>query len=163
MSQYVVMGVSGCGKSTIAEGLAARSGGQYYDADAFHPPANVEKMRAGIPLTDEDRWGWLDSLHDLLRAHDGQGKPLFLACSALKQVYRDRMRGNLADVIFVYLHGSRELIGRRMHARQGHFMPETLLNSQFATLEEPQDAVWVEIDQPVEAIIEDALGKLNLG
>lgn len=163
MSLFVVMGVSGCGKSTIAQQLAEKTGGLFYDADDFHPLANVTKMKAGIPLTDDDRWGWLAALHDLLTQHAQGGKPLFLACSALKHVYRERIRGELPGVQFLYLHGSRELIGRRLQARQGHFMPETLLDSQFATLEEPQDAVWVEINQPVEAIIEDALAKLKLG
>lgn len=155
MSSYIVMGVSGCGKSTVAQALAARTGGVYLDADDFHPPANKQKMAAGIPLTDEDRWGWLDALNQELRGR--QPGKTFLACSALKEVYRDRLRAGVPELVFIYLKGSRELIGRRLAARQGHFMPAALLDSQFATLEEPADAIVIDIDRPQDAVEAEAL------
>lgn len=154
MSAYVVMGVSGCGKSTVARALAEKTGGRYIDADDFHPPTNKEKMAAGIPLTDDDRRGWLDALNQELRAN--QTNTTFLACSALKQIYRERLRANVPDLHFIYLKGSKEVIDRRLAARTGHFMPSTLLDSQFATLEEPTDAIVVEIDQPLETLIAQA-------
>jgi len=143
--QFVVMGVSGCGKSTVAEMLAQETGGSFLDADDFHPPANREKMAAGIPLCDEDRWGWLEILNRELKTRDGSGKPLFLACSALRQVYRDRLSEGCPHLRFIYLKGSAELIRSRMASRENHFMPTSLLDSQFATLEEPQDAMIADI------------------
>jgi len=151
MSAYVVMGVSGCGKSTVALALAEKTGGIYLDADDFHPPANKQKMAAGIPLTDEDRWGWLDALNRELRTY--RATRVFLACSALKEVYRERLRAGMPDLVFIYLKGSRAVIAQRLGVRQGHFMPSTLLDSQFATLEEPADAVVIDIDQPPEAVV----------
>ncbi len=159
MSAYVVMGVSGCGKSTVALALAERTGGIYLDADDFHPPANKQKMAAGIPLTDDDRWGWLDALNEELRRRPTE--TIFLACSALKEIYRERLRTNVPGLRFIYLKGSREIIARRLGQRQGHFMPAALLDSQFATLEEPVDAIVVDIDQPPETVIADALRALK--
>ena len=160
MSLFVVMGVSGCGKSTVASELARRTGGIYLDGDAFHPEANVRKMSAGIPLTDDDRWGWLQTLNDTLRQYVGRAEPVFLACSALREVYRERLRAGLPGLTFIYLKGSYECISERQRAREGHFMPASLVKSQFATLEEPADAVVVSIEQPEAAVVGDILARI---
>jgi gluconokinase len=150
---YVVMGVSGCGKSTVARFLADRVGGEFRDADDFHPPANKAKMAAGIPLTDDDRWGWLDTLNAELRTLTTSGRDVFLACSALRQVYRDRLSSSLPFLRFIYLQGSKECIRQRIESREGHFMPAALLDSQFATLEEPTDAIVVSVEMPLPEMI----------
>jgi carbohydrate kinase (thermoresistant glucokinase family) len=142
----VVMGVSGSGKSTIGALLAQRLGVAFLDADEFHPPANVAKMASGTPLTDEDRWPWLALLNEKLKAQKTTGA--VLACSALKQAYRDALARDLADCRFVHLRGSRELIGARLAARQHRYMPASLLESQFATLEAPAGAIDVDIADP---------------
>ena len=152
----VVMGVSGSGKTTIGQLLARRLGWPLLDADDFHPPANIEKMRSGTPLTDEDRWPWLDRLNGLLRERDFNGESVLLACSALKQRYRDRLAAGLKDPRWVYLKGSFELIEARMKARKGHYMKAGLLESQFAALEEPADAITAEISA-APAVIVDAV------
>ena len=157
------MGVSGCGKSTIARELARRTGGVFLDGDDFHPAANVRKMSAGIPLTDDDRWGWLQTLNDKLHDYPDPAPPVFLACSALREVYRERLRAGLPSLTFIYLKGSRECIIKRQSARKGHFMPATLVDSQFATLEEPRDAVVVSIEQPEEGVVDDALRQIAPG
>ena len=133
----VVMGVSGSGKTTIAALLAGRLGWEYGDADDFHSPANVAKMHGGTPLTDEDRWPWLRAIAAWIDATRGAGRHGVVACSALKRAYRDILVGDRPDVRLIYLQGSKELIGQRQAARQGHFMPPGLLDSQFAALEEP--------------------------
>lgn len=147
------MGVSGCGKTTIGVQLAARLGWPFYDGDDFHPPANKAKMGAGIPLDDADRAGWLAVLAELIRGHAAEGRSLVLACSALKQRYRDQLRV-VPDVQFVYLQGSYDLILARMQARTGHYMKPAMLASQFAALEPPVDALTVDIAAPPEEIIE---------
>ncbi len=157
----VVMGVSGSGKSSVGEMMGKRLGLPFRDADEFHPKANIEKMSAGIPLTDEDRWPWLDAIGAALRdAHGG----LVVACSALRRVYRDRLtKAAGKPVIFVWLDGSKELIGARMEHRKHHFMPTSLLDSQFATLEEPQPdelAVRVSIEPPVKKVVDAAIAAL---
>jgi gluconokinase len=131
----VVMGVSGSGKSTVAGILAGQLGWDLAEGDDLHPPANVAKMAAGIPLTDEDRWPWLDLVADWISDHTRAGIPGIITCSALKKTYRDRMRGD--NVVFVHLAGNKELIARRLSARLDHFMPTTLLDSQISTLEPP--------------------------
>lgn len=156
-AHFVVMGVSGCGKSTVASVLAERTGGLFLDADDFHPPENKAKMSAGIPLTDEDRRGWLAALNQELKDAE---EPIFLACSALKQVYRDRLAEGLDDLRFIYLQGSKACIGERLAARLNHFMPTNLLESQFATLEEPTDAITVNIEQSLHEIIEEILPQI---
>ena len=137
----VFMGVCGCGKSTVAELYARRTGATLVEADAFHPPANIAKMSAGTPLTDADRAGWLAAMADRLAAGKARGEAMVLTCSALKKAYRDRLRQGDPDLFFVFLDGSRELLQARMDARKGHFMPPGLLGSQLATLERPDPAV----------------------
>lgn len=131
----VIMGVSGCGKTTIAQMLARELHWDYAEGDAMHPQANVEKMASGHPLTDEDRWPWLAKAAEWIKGKTAAGQAGVITCSALKRSYRDVLRDD--NVVFVYLKGSRELIARRLVERHGHFMPPRLLDSQFAALEEP--------------------------
>lgn len=149
------MGVSGSGKSWVARMLAQATGGEWLDADDFHTPEKKAKMSSGIPLTDDDRWPWLDLLNAQLRGRVGGGKPVFLACSALKQKYRDRLVAGLPQARFVYLKGSFELIRSSLALRQHHFMPASLLESQFAILEEPKDAIVLDISRNDEQLLED--------
>ncbi len=157
----VLMGVSGSGKTTIGEALARRLGWRYVDADDFHPPANVEKMRAGIPLQDADRWPWLDAMNAMLREREAAGSDVVLGCSALKQAYRERLAAGCSTVRWVHLQGSFELIQSRLQGRQHRYMPASLLQSQFATLEAPADALTVDIDAPVEALVDRLAGELR--
>jgi len=157
--RVVIMGVSGCGKSSVGAGLAARLGLNYRDGDDLHPPENVAKMRVGMPLTDADRWPWLDRVGQVLLAE----APVIVGCSALKRAYRDRIRTAAGGpVTFVHLAGSQEVIAARMALRQCHYMPLSLLDSQFAALEPPAaaEAITVSIDQPLEAIVADILRQL---
>jgi len=133
----VVWGVTAVGKTTVGKLLAQELGWKFYDADDFHSAANVEKMRRGIPLTDEDRRPWLDRLRQMIERRLAQKENAVLACSALKRAYRERLRAS-EDVKFVFLHASRARITEQLERRHGHFMPATLLDSQFADLEEPQ-------------------------
>lgn len=138
-----VMGVSGSGKTTVARGLAERLGWVFLEGDEFHPAANVEKMAQGIPLDDNDRWPWLGRLREAIAQtrtnHPDLG--VVVACSALKQAYRDRLSGGHDEIVWVYLKGEFELLQQRLQERSDHFMPPTLLASQFAALEEPQGAI----------------------
>lgn len=136
----VVMGVSGTGKSTVSQALADRYGFTFLDADDFHPPENVAKMRAGIPLSDADRSPWLDSLAARLAVSCQGGERTALACSALKASYRARLDAGCPGLLFAFLEGSRAVIAERLAARQNHYMPPTLLDSQLATLEVPDPA-----------------------
>lgn len=150
----IVMGVSGSGKTTIGRLLAERLGLPFYDGDHFHPPENVEKMSSGRPLTDEDRKPWLEELARQISRWNHSGGAV-LACSALKQSYRDILRSGAArdnSVHFVWLKGKKSLILDRMEVREGHYMPPGLLDSQFDALEEPQNAWAVSVDHPPEAI-----------
>ena len=139
------MGVTGCGKTAVGAMLAEACGREFQDADDFHPPENVAKMRSGVALADEDRWPWLARLNTLLLDSERQGKSLVLACSALKQAYRDRLAHGCAAAHFVFLDGDIELIRARLAARRGHYMNPTLLDSQFAILERPRDALRLDV------------------
>lgn len=154
---YIVMGVSGCGKSTVGEALAERLGLAFYDADAYHPDANRRKMAAGTPLNDLDRRPWLETLAQNIAQWNasggGDGGGAVLACSALKQAYRNIL-ARRGGVTFIYLAGPRELLAQRLEDRAGHFFPADLLDSQLATLEPPRDAIEVSIDQPINAQLE---------
>ncbi|WP_299808364.1 gluconokinase [Tardiphaga sp.] len=158
------MGVSGSGKSTVAARLAERIGWDFADGDGFHPAANVARMSAGQPLTDDDRWPWLQAIADAIDKVSDSGGRLVVACSALKRAYRDVLVHGRDDVRIVYLDGSRELIESRMTARKDHFMPTSLLDSQFATLEPPgpdERPIVVSIDASVEAIIDAIVGQIQ--
>ena len=161
----VVMGVSGSGKSTIADRLAARLGWRYEDGDRFHPPANVAKMSAGQPLTDQDRGPWLQAIADEIDRLAAAGQRAVIACSALKRSYRNILVHGRDDVRIVFLNGTQDLIAERLAARKGHFMPPGLLASQFKTLEPPQPSerpITVSIDAPVEAIVDDIINQLKV-
>lgn len=136
--RVVVMGVSGCGKSTLGRALAARLGVHYVEGDELHPPENVARMAAGTPLTDADRQGWLEKIAAEVAAAAARGEGLVVTCSALKRRYRDLLRGGDAALRFVFLHGPQSLLAERMAARQGHYMPPSLLQSQLEALEPPQ-------------------------
>ncbi len=164
MTIAVMMGVSGSGKTTIAEGVAQREGWTLLEGDKFHPAANVEKMSHGHPLTDEDRWPWLRAIAAEIDALRARGESAVVACSALKRAYRDILIGGRPDVVLVYLRGDKDLIAARMAARKGHFMPPALLDSQFATLEEPgpdERPIVVSIAPPPEAIIDEVIRQLK--
>ena len=134
----IVCGVSGAGKTTIGRLLAQELAWEFYDADDFHPAANIEKMKAGIPLTDEDRWPWLDRLRQLVKRCLAAHENAVVACSALKRAYRDRLRVT-EEMRFVFLHASRAHVAEHLQGRRGHFMPAALLDSQFTDLEEPEE------------------------
>jgi gluconokinase len=161
----IVMGVSGSGKSTIGALLASRLQWEFEDADWFHPASNVDKMHSGIPLTDEDRWPWLEAVAawiDKARRSGGHG---VVACSALKRSYRDVLIGDRADVRLVYLKGDETLIARRMATRHEHFMPRSLLHSQFEALEEPEPdekPVIVSIEPKPPEIVAQILSAMNI-
>jgi carbohydrate kinase (thermoresistant glucokinase family) len=160
----VVMGVSGSGKSTIGEALGQRLGWRYADGDSFHPPANVAKMKAGQPLTDEDRWPWLKEIAAEIERRRQVGEHIVIACSALKKAYRDILVHGRDDVRMVYLNGSRDLVADRIGHRTGHFMPPGLLDSQFAALEPPspdERPIIVSIDASVDVIVERILQQLQ--
>ena len=153
---YIVMGVSGCGKSTIGKLLAATLKIPFFDGDDFHPEANVQKMASGLPLNDEDRKGWLQKLNEIAIEHKASGA--VIACSALKETYRNTLKENLEkQMVFVYLKGTFEEINARLKERQGHYMPIELLKSQFETLEAPADAIQVSINHSPDEIISEIL------
>ena len=158
----VIMGVSGSGKSSVGGRLSVRLGIPFHDADEFHPRANVAKMSSGTPLTDDDRWPWLDAIGKTL--HDTKGG-IIVACSALRRVYRDRLRTVAGrPLIFVHLAGSRRTIGERLDARRGHFMPLGLLDSQFATLEPPataESAIAVSVEPPLDEVVAAIVATLS--
>ncbi len=161
----VVMGVSGAGKTSIADLLANRLGCRFVEGDRLHPEANVKKMAEGTPLTDEDRWPWLDIIGKELKSARSAGEDIVVTCSALKKIYRERLRSAGGEPLyFVFLKGSPELLASRMGARKGHFMPTSLLQSQLATLESPEgetNVVTVDIDASVPEIVEDAIDRLE--
>lgn len=162
IKKYVLMGVSGSGKSSVGAALSAETGALYIDGDDLHPQANIDKMSAGIPLTDEDRWPWLSAVGEKLGEHEGV---LFIGCSALKRSYRDLIRKKAAaPVMFIHLAGTREVIAERMQHRPGHFMPTSLLDNQFATLELPDSdelSIQTDIGKPLEDVVKDILTKIG--
>jgi gluconokinase len=160
----IIFGVSGAGKTTVGRLLARELAGRFIEADDFHPPANIEKMRSGRPLTDEDRWPWLERLRQQIEQSLAARENAVLACSALKRAYRDRLQAS-EDVKFVFLHGDYGLIEKQLRSRHGHFMNVALLHSQFDDLEEPQpdeNVLTVELGPPPEEIVEQIEAKLHL-
>jgi gluconokinase len=157
----IVMGVVGAGKTTVGRMLAAQLKWEFADADDFHPASNVEKIRNGIPLTDADREPWLDSLHRAIVEWIAIGKNVVLACSALKSSYRSKLKVS-QEVRFVYLKGSASLIAERLRTRNGHFAGESILASQLADLEEPDEAVIVDISSAPQQIVEEIRKALGL-
>ena len=159
----VVMGVSGSGKSTVAAILAGQLGWDLEEGDDLHPPANVAKMASGQPLTDDDRWPWLDTVSEWITDHTTAGIPGIITCSALKRIYRDRMRG--PNVVFVHLAGSKDQIGQRLAARTDHFMPTTLLDSQMTTLEPPgpdENTLTVNVGRKPAEVAAEIIQRLEL-
>jgi len=157
----VLMGVSGCGKTTIGERLASKLNTPYFEGDAFHPPSNVAKMSNGISLNDEDRKLWLTVLTKLISEKLKMGEEGVLGCSALKEKYRDQLRVDPEKVLFIYLKGNYDLIFARIKQRQDHYMPPNLLRSQFKDLQEPVDVFTVNIDQTPREIISEILSYLS--
>jgi gluconokinase len=157
----IVMGVAGCGKTTVGKALALRLGWEFFDADGFHPPANVAKMASGIPLDDADRAPWLETLHDLLARTLREGRHPVLACSALKERYRRTLLEGNGGIRVVYLRGDYDLILSRMRKRADHYMKPGMLRSQFDALEEPADALTADIGRPVPEIVDGILRTLR--
>jgi carbohydrate kinase (thermoresistant glucokinase family) len=163
-SQVVVMGVSGCGKSTVGALLAHGLGGEFVEGDSLHPASNVAKMAAGTPLNDADREGWLQTIAEQLGTAHAAGHSLIVSCSALKRSYRDTLRASAPDLRFVYLRGDFDLLGARIAARAGHYMPASLLASQFAALQEPTDdehAITLDCRLEPETLAAQALAALT--
>lgn len=160
----VIMGVTGSGKTTVGQMLAEKLGWEFYDADHFHPEENIEKMTNGIPLDDNDRVPWLKALATLISSSESQGQSLVLACSALKNTYRNMIRDASKSVTFIFLKGDQNLIGDRLNARKNHYMNPALLPSQFAALEVPSEdeAVHIDINPEPVAIVEDIISHIVL-
>lgn len=162
----VLMGVSGCGKSTAGLGLSKSLAWPFRDADTFHPPANIAKMSRSVPLTDADRWPWLDAVGQWVDLRLQTGEPGIVSCSALKRVYRQHIIGGRRGVRLVYLKGDLELIATRLKGRKNHFMPAALLRSQFEALEEPQAAerpIIVPVGMSPRRVVRTILDRLGLG
>ena len=160
----IIFGVSGAGKTTVGRLLARELGWRFIEADDFHPGANIEKMRSGHPLTDNDRWPWLEHLRQQIEESLAAGENAVLACSALKHAYRDALRVN-GEVKFVFLHGDYALVEKQLRSRHGHFMNAVLLQSQFDDLEEPQPdehALTIELGHTLQEIVEAIQAKLHL-
>lgn len=158
---FLVMGVSGSGKSTLGKALAGQLGADFMEGDAWHPARNVAKMSRGEPLTDADRWPWLRALREALAEGVDRGRSQVLACSALKEAYREVLREGLPDWQVVLLHGDRETLSRRMTSRRDHFMPVALLDSQLADLEEPEGAIRVDMALPLDTAVKAVIRKLG--
>lgn len=159
------MGVSGCGKTTVASRLAQRLGWDFAEADTFHSAANVAKMSAGIPLTDDDRWPWLGAIAARIEAARASGRGCVVACSALKRRYRERLSGGHHDVRFVYLQGDYDTVAARLSGRTGHYMPPTLLKSQYEALEEPaadENAIVLSIERSPDDLVPGIVKALGL-
>ena len=165
-THIVVMGISGSGKSTVANGLVQATGFAFAEADEFHPQANVDKMAAGHALTDEDRWPWLQALADWMAARADEGTSTVMACSALRRSYRDVLRRGAATVQFVHVDGPASVIRERMNHRDGHFMPASLLDSQIDTLEPLEDdesGVVLDVSKRPQELVDEALAWLRRG
>lgn len=158
----VLMGVSGSGKSTVGRLLAQRLQWEFHDGDDLHPAGNIRKMALGTPLTDSDRWPWLERIAELMGECDKGARNALIACSALRAAYRDYLMRHASVISFVFLRVGREITVERLSRRSDHFMPADLLDSQFQTLEEPQGAVIVDAAKPPEAIVEDIVRELAL-
>ncbi len=154
---YLIMGVSGSGKTTIGQALSQELDYLFYDADDFHPPENIAKMSQGIPLNDSDRLPWLNAIKSVINEHQKQQKNAVITCSALKQFYRELFQENSTDIIWIYLKGHYETILNRLQQRSGHFMKDNMLISQFETLEEPENAVIIDINLSVEEIVQEII------
>ena len=157
----VVMGVAGSGKSTLGRALAKALEAPFCDADDLHPPANKERMQQGLPLDDAHRWPWLELVHARLRAAAVRPRGLVLACSALKQVYRDRLAEGLPGLVFVHLHADRDTLARRLQRRHGHFFPASLLDSQLDTLEPPDAAIACDATRPLAELTAELVLRLR--
>jgi gluconokinase len=157
----ILMGVSGCGKTSVGMRLSQVLGWPFFDGDDFHPEKNVEKMAAGIPLNDQDRALWLAILHDLIAKYQEANQSILLACSALKQTYRDRLAEGNPGTVFVFLKGDFDLIFDRMQERHGHYMKAEMLRSQFEILEEPAEALTIDIRQSVDTIVNALIAQLK--
>lgn len=158
----VLMGVSGSGKTTVGRGFAEATGWAFEEGDRWHPAANVAKMRSGQPLNDGDRWPWLDALANAIGEWIATDRRTILACSALKQAYRERLAGGRPEVAFAYLKGTQELVGSRVASRRHEYMPSTLLPSQFATLEEPVQAIALDIGETPARLISQLRSALGV-
>lgn len=159
----VVMGVAGCGKSTVTEAIRDRLGFTLAEGDDFHPQANIDKMASGTPLADEDRWPWLETINQWMVEHEDKGENTVVSCSALKKSYREVLSKNV-DVLFIHLDGTQDLVQERLSARKGHFMPPTLLPSQFATLEplsEDENGVAISIEGSIDDVVNRAIETVN--
>ncbi len=162
--RLIVMGVSGCGKSTVGALLGARTGIPFMEGDTLHPPRNVALMAAGTPLTDEDRAGWLDDIASRFSALEADAG-LIISCSALKRIYRDRLRAACPDLRFIHLHGDKALLEQRLLYRTGHYMPPSLLTSQLQTLEPPssdEPAITLDIAMPTDQLVAHIEHQLHL-
>ena len=157
----VVMGVSGSGKTTVGQLIADRLGAVFEEGDDYHPPENVRKMRAGIPLDDADRAPWLDRLSRAIDGWLARDRKSVLACSALKDTYRQQLGAGRKGVVLVFLRGSPEVVGARLEARRGHYMPAGLLQSQFAALEEPADALVADVEGTPEEIADGIVARIT--
>jgi len=155
----ILIGVAGSGKTTVGKLLAKRLGWDFYDADDFHPEANIQKIKRGVPLTDDDRLPWLESIRGFIEQRD---EHMVLACSALKKSYRDFLRKSGSNIEFIYLKGAKGVILRRLEDRKGHFAGADILKSQFQDLEEPEDALTERVSENPEAIVSDIIKLLNL-
>ncbi len=159
---FILMGAMGCGKTTIGERLSETLGWPFYDGDDFHPAENRGKMRAGAPLTDEDRRPWLETLRDEIRIWLRRGKNALLACSALKRSYRDVLGVDQKEIITIYLKGSFDLLQSRIQARRHPYMAKTLLQSQLDALEEPEEGLIVDISPPPDVIVDAIIGEIEV-
>lgn len=159
----ILMGVAGSGKTAVGSRVAKRLGWLFLDADDFHPPANVEKMKRGIPLDDNDRAPWLDRMHSELRRQISEGHSVLLACSALKDSYRDALKNHLPEVRFVFLDVDRSTLLERLQKRQAHFFPKELLDSQIATLERPHDAFVVDANRSIDEVVDSIAEAVSEG